>query len=70
MELNLILNQAQRFLNLKQCVRTETATVWKWGRTRLKLFGVNSGNGNPPLGILKSLLPGVPTMFEAEEHEV
>jgi hypothetical protein len=58
MELNPILNQAQRFLNSKKCVRTGTATVWKWGRTRLKLFGVNLGNGNPRVGILKGFFPG------------
>jgi hypothetical protein len=67
MEPNPILNQAQRFLNLRKC---ETATAWKWGRTRLKLFGVNSDNGNPQVGILKSLLPRVLTLFEAEEHAV
>jgi hypothetical protein len=55
MEPNPILNQAQRFLNLRKC---ETATAWKWGRTRLKLFGVNSDNGNPQVGILKGFFPG------------
>jgi hypothetical protein len=55
---DLHVNQAQRFLNLRKCVRTETATVWKWGRTRLKLFGVISGNGNPQVGILKGFFPG------------